>query len=167
MYRLLLKIHNQTGLKYLCKTKTDDYIKYPGSGKYWKWHLKVHGKDISTELLFETEDLEEFKKVAFIESINRDIVKSEEYANLVIENGIDGSDYWTGKKNPHTLERNLKNNPMKPGMTNSTSFKSGKDHRLFGIPRPDVSERNRKDNPMTSEKASRFKRNSKGRFCNE
>ena len=35
MYRLLLKTHNQTGLKYLCKTENEDYINYPGSGKYW------------------------------------------------------------------------------------------------------------------------------------
>src|ERR1022692_974286 len=125
MYRLLLKTHNKTGLKYLCKSEQDDYINYSGSGKYWKPHLKIHGKDIATELLYETGDFERFKDVCYTESIMRNVVKSEEYANLILENGSDGGgggDYWLGK--------------------------GGKDHPLFGRERSDLSERNRKDNPM-------------------
>ena len=106
MYSLLLKTHNKTGLKYLCKTEQDDYKNYHGSGKYWKPHLKIHGKDISTELLFETEYKEEFIKIATDESISRDIVKSEEYANLKMEEGDGGGpgDYCFGKKRPDQSE---------------------------------------------------------------
>src|ERR1017187_7792815 len=100
MYRLLLKIHNKTGLKYLCKTEKDDYINYLGSGTDWKPHLKKYGRDVSTELLFETENFEEFRKVALAESIERDIVNSKEYANLKMEVG-DGGDYWSGKEHPN------------------------------------------------------------------
>ena len=31
-YKLMIKQHNITGLKYLCITKKDDYVKYTGSG---------------------------------------------------------------------------------------------------------------------------------------
>jgi hypothetical protein len=44
---LYIKQHNQTGLKYFGIT-IQDPLKYIGSGSYWKSHLKIHGKDIST-----------------------------------------------------------------------------------------------------------------------
>src|ERR1017187_3186988 len=112
MIRLLLKIHNKTGLKYLCKSERKDWMKYLGSGKYWRRYLKIYGKDISTELLFESENFEEFKKVALKESIKRNIVESKEYANLMIEDGS-GGDYWSGKKRPkHSEKMSDKNNPQ-------------------------------------------------------
>ncbi len=127
MYRLLLKTHNKTGLKYLCKTVKDDWVKYTGSGKYWLNHLREHGRDISTELLYETDDFHRFKDVAIIESIKRDVVNSKEYANLMVEKGDGGfiSAPWLGKKRPNmTGNRNpakrsevrkliSKNNPMR------------------------------------------------------
>jgi hypothetical protein len=51
---LMIKTHQITGLKYLCKRVTTSDVKaisYKGSGKYWKNHLKVHGKNINTEIL--------------------------------------------------------------------------------------------------------------------
>ncbi len=44
----MIKRHKVTGLMYFCKTSTRDPLKYRGSGKYWKAHLKVHGKDVET-----------------------------------------------------------------------------------------------------------------------
>ena len=58
---LYLKIHNQTGYKYLGKTIADPH-KYEGSGKLWKRHINKHGYDVKTKILFQTEDKEEFKK---------------------------------------------------------------------------------------------------------
>ena len=51
---LMVKTHIVTGLKYLCKrvtTSDSKAISYKGSGKYWKNHLKIHGKNINTEIL--------------------------------------------------------------------------------------------------------------------
>lgn len=92
MYRLMVKTHNQTGLKYLCITTKDDYEKYTGSGVYWTRHLKVHGYDFTTEVLYESEDKsEEFIATCKEYSKKFDIVNSKDWANLVIENGNDGS----------------------------------------------------------------------------
>lgn len=37
---LMIKQHEITGLKYLCKTTRKDPLKYNGSGRYWKPHIK-------------------------------------------------------------------------------------------------------------------------------
>jgi len=124
MYKLLLKTHNETKLKYLCSSQQDDYIKYPGSGKYWKLHLKIHGRNITTELLFETENLEEFKKVSINESIKRDIVKSEEYGNLVLE---EGNNAMSNENHPSFGKPRLKETKEK-----ISKKLSGENHPLFG-----------------------------------
>lgn len=91
MIRLLIKTHNKTGLKYLCKTEKTDWESYLGSGKYWRRHLKQHGNDIKTELLFETENKDDFRKFAKQKSIEFDIINSNEWANLVNEEGDGGN----------------------------------------------------------------------------
>ncbi len=83
---LYLKTHNKTGLKYLGKTERDPYT-YQGSGKLWKKHINKHGYDVTTEILFETTDLEEFRKVGLEYSEKLNIVESEEFANLMVEYG--------------------------------------------------------------------------------
>ena len=90
-HKLLIKTHNVTGLKYLCYTKKEDHEQYPGSGKYWKRHLKQHGYDVTTELIFQTEDYSEFKRIAAKKSKEYDVVNSNLWANLRIEEG-DGGD---------------------------------------------------------------------------
>lgn len=91
-YILYLKT-SPHGLKYLGKT-TKDPFKYIGSGKIWLRHLKKHGiltDEIKTEILFETDNLEEFKIKSKEISIKLNIVESEEFANLKVEEG-DGGD---------------------------------------------------------------------------
>jgi hypothetical protein len=39
---LMVKTHNQTSLKYFCKTVKNNPLTYLGSGKYWTRHLKAH-----------------------------------------------------------------------------------------------------------------------------
>ena len=90
---LYLKIHNQTGYKYLGKTIADPH-KYEGSGKLWKRHINKHGYDVKTKILFQTEDKEEFKKVALKFSKDLNIVESKEFANLVPEQGDGGAMSW-------------------------------------------------------------------------
>ena len=89
----MLKTHNKTGLKYLCKTSTIDPNKpfnYNGSGKYWKKHLKKHGYDITTEILKICSSRAELVREGIYYSKLYNIVQSKEFANIVEERGDGG-----------------------------------------------------------------------------
>jgi hypothetical protein len=91
-YFLYLKT-SPLGLKYLGKTIKDPYS-YMGSGKIWKRHIKKHKltiNDIKTEILYQTNDLVDFKRKASDISYKLNIIESKEFANLIIEKG-DGGD---------------------------------------------------------------------------
>ena len=87
MIYLYVKIHNKTGLKYLGKTSAADPHKYIGSGKYWNLHLKKHGYDFSTEIIFESNDPKQIKEQGMYYSKKWDVVKSNHWANLKDEQG--------------------------------------------------------------------------------
>lgn len=98
---LMIKQHNKTGLKYFCKTKNKDPIKYLGSGTVWRRHISKNGKDITTlwcQLFFTEQEIIDY---ATKFSIENNIVEARDesgkkvWANLIIENGIDGG----GNKN--------------------------------------------------------------------
>ena len=74
-YKLMIKTHNLTGLKYLCITKRANWQDYLGSGTRWNRHLKKHGNDISTELLFESDDYSTFVEVCYYYSDLFDVAK--------------------------------------------------------------------------------------------
>jgi len=87
---LYIKQHSITKKKYFGKTTRDPYT-YNGSGKYWCNHIKKHGKEhIVTlwvsELYYDASIVE----VALKFSVDNDIVNSDEWANLIPENGLDG-----------------------------------------------------------------------------
>lgn len=90
IYTIYLKTHNRTGLKYLGYTKQDPY-KYQGSGKHWKRHLKKHGVDVSTQILFTTEHKPEIKQVGEYLSEVYDVVNNNWFANLMVERGDGGA----------------------------------------------------------------------------
>lgn len=92
LYRLYIKT-SPFGLKYLGKT-TKDPFKYIGSGKIWLRHIKKHNlthKDIQTEIIFETTQVNELIKKGREISNEFNIVESPEWANLRPEEG-DGGD---------------------------------------------------------------------------
>jgi uncharacterized membrane protein len=91
IYYLMVKTHRITGLKYLCQTKQSDPYKYTGSGKYWKNHLKVHGKHIDTEILRECITKQELSEWGRHYSELWNIVESSEWANLKPETGQGGN----------------------------------------------------------------------------
>jgi hypothetical protein len=93
MIYLYLKIHNVTGLKYLGKTKCKDPHNYQGSGKYWKRHIKKHGYDVTTEILFQSNDPNEIKEKGLYYSDLYDVVNSNDFANLKEETGNGGWEY--------------------------------------------------------------------------
>ena len=91
MHKLMIKTHNVTGLKYLCYTQKEDHNSYKGSGKHWKNHIKEHGYDVTTEVIFESESYDEFVKCAKEYSSLFDVVSDSSWANLKNEEG-DGGD---------------------------------------------------------------------------
>lgn len=96
MVRLLIKTHDITGLKYLCITTRDDYDTYKGSGVYWKRHLKVHGNDIRTDVLYESKENDaRFKEMCMYYSGLYNIVEDTSWANLMPENGNIANQYFT------------------------------------------------------------------------
>ena len=88
---LYVKTHNTTGLKYFGKTVKPDPYKYKGSGTYWLRHLKIHGSDVTTEILGLFDDKYHIEFYANEFSYINDIVNSADWANLMIENGIHGN----------------------------------------------------------------------------
>lgn len=97
MHYLMLKTHNVTGLKYLCKTSCQNPITYSGSGKVWKRHLRKHGWNFKTEILAECKTKEELKQQGLYYSALWDVVNNNEFANLVPENG-DGGPTMLGRR---------------------------------------------------------------------
>jgi hypothetical protein len=92
IFRLLLKTHNPSGLKYLCVTRRPDWKKYKGSGIYWGNFIKKHGADISTELLYESEGkTEDFIEKCKYYSTMWDVQNNPQFANLIPE---DGNSSW-------------------------------------------------------------------------
>jgi hypothetical protein len=88
---LYIKHHSVTGKLYFGKTTKMDPIKYSGSGKHWKRHIKLHGIDYVETLwyclFYEEEIIREF---AIMCSKQWNIIKGDRWLNIVIEDGING-----------------------------------------------------------------------------
>ena len=104
----MIKTHNITNLKYLCKKSTDDKSKcftYKGSGKYWKKHLKKHGSNITTVIIEECNSKQELTERGIYWSKELNVVLSPKFANLIEERG-DGGPTMLGRQ--ITKEQKLK-----------------------------------------------------------
>ena len=89
---LYVKTHNVTGFKYFGKTTCLQKIhSYKGSGIYWVRHLKKHGSNYQTELLGIWQNKESLIKFAHKFCKEHDIVKSSDWANIVLEEGLQGA----------------------------------------------------------------------------
>lgn len=124
---LYLKRHRDTKLYYFGKTAKCDPVKYNGSGKYWKNHLKKYGKNIETVWYHKFYDIQELINFALAFSEIFDISNSELFANLCEENGLDGGNpgksataktslALKGRKKPKSsidkLKKTLSENPI-------------------------------------------------------
>ena len=97
---LMIKTHNITGLKYLCKTSSDSELKcftYKGSGTYWKKHLNKHGSDISTVIIEECDSKQDLTERGIYWSKKLNVVRSADFANLIEERG-DGGPTMLGRQ---------------------------------------------------------------------
>jgi hypothetical protein len=126
------KRHNKTGLNYFGKTTRDPY-KYVGSGVYWKRHLEKHGKEIETVQVWAFENLQECKYFAVDFSIKNNIVESKDWANFVIENGVDGqSPGFMNSKLSEYNKLNPRTPPSRKGIKDSETTKEKKRQSHLG-----------------------------------
>ena len=102
---LYIKTHTVTGMKYFGKTCSLDRIsRYWGSGKAWKKHLAKNGRSFTTQLVGFYLEKERCRSAAINFSKENNIVNSPEWANLIIENGLNGTEYGC-KKGPRTEQQ--------------------------------------------------------------
>ena len=93
MVALYILEHKETKLKYFGKTSkyfsNEEIMRYGGSGVYWNRHLKKYGKNISVKI-YGIYDFKEVEDIALKFSLENNIIDSKEWANLILENGLDG-----------------------------------------------------------------------------
>ncbi len=81
----------------MCITKRKNWNTYRGSGTRWNNICRKHGYDFTTELLYESDCYTDFlQKVKYYNDLY-DVANSEEFANVIPENGYDSGIY--GKTN--------------------------------------------------------------------
>lgn len=87
---LYIKQHTITNKLYFGKT-TKNPENYLGSGKHWQRHIKKHGKEYVVNLWYQAfEDQNECTNFALEFSDAMNIVESDQWLNLIPENGLDG-----------------------------------------------------------------------------
>lgn len=106
MYYLYVKTHNVIGIKYLGQTSRDPY-KYRGSGKRWTNVLKKYGNDVTTEIILVTEDKDEIAAKGKYYSTLWNVVESNEWANIVPEEGTGGDTSDSPNFKPGIANRDL------------------------------------------------------------
>ena len=144
--------HDITGLQYFCKTtRLHEVQYYKGSGIHWKRHLRKHGRHVTVGVLGLYYDEARCSAAADKFSADNDIVASDQWANLIDENGYSGAPSGdrhpmygkphprTGEKRPYLRERYAgENNPMygKPSPMRGKN-NVGASIKLKGRKRPD------------------------------
>ncbi len=116
--QLYLRKHNVTGMKYLGWSKDPNARNYEDRESVWSKHLKEHGNDYTTEILFESEDPNEVTTRAVGYSIANQIWDNPKFANQMLENARTGSvtKRWRSKEMNAKLaqrEQDIKNDPVK------------------------------------------------------
>jgi hypothetical protein len=127
VYTLYLKTHNKTGLKYLGKTAKTDPHTYTGSGVHWLNHLKKHGYDYYTEILFQSSDTAEFSRVCLEYSDKWSVKESIEFANMKPEDGYDGG-ALPGKDHPLYGRKRPRQSILMTGENNPAKRQEHKDN---------------------------------------
>jgi len=107
---LYIATHNITGLKYFGKTNRyftqEDLQKYyHGSGIKWKQHLIENLDDVTMEI-YGIYNLDEVENKALTFSLINEIVESELWANLILEDGLDAGG-TTGYKHTEETKRKM------------------------------------------------------------
>lgn len=89
---LYVKRCKHCGLKYFGKTIKQNLTRYKGSGKYWMRHIAVHGQNnVETIDSWKFDSQAAATEFALNFSKENCIVESQEWANLIPEDGKDGN----------------------------------------------------------------------------
>ena len=88
---LYIKIQLKTGKRYLGVTYRKDASKYRGSGALWLDYLKKYGNNVRTKILFKSDNIEEFSRVATEVSKRLNVVYSDKYVNIKEETGLNAT----------------------------------------------------------------------------
>jgi hypothetical protein len=136
---LYIKRHSITGMLYFGKTVSKDVNKYKGSGTLWLRIIKKHGKEHVETLWSELfTDIHEMSEFATSFSIAMNIIESDCWANLIIENGLNGgivglkhskdaiekmSKVATGKKRSEESKRNMSKAGLGRKLSEETKMK--------------------------------------------
>jgi hypothetical protein len=118
---LYIKQHNVTGLKYFGKTAAKKPETYKGSGVYWRRHLAAHGNDVTTVWSKLFSNFQELSEYATKFSADNNIVESKDWANLVVETGLDGGAYkgmGKGKSKSESHRKKISESQRKRPVTN-------------------------------------------------
>jgi hypothetical protein len=94
---LYVKQHRITKLKYFGKTIKNPF-KYTGSGKYWQRHIKIYGNFIDTVEVYGFDSQDICTQFALNFSLDNNIVESQYWANLILEDGINAPPSSLGLK---------------------------------------------------------------------
>jgi hypothetical protein len=148
---LYIKQHSITGLKYFGKTTRDPYT-YIGSGRYWKSHINKHGEQFVktiwvSEIFTEPTLLSEF---AIFLSEEFDIVNSPGWANLILENGLDGGQdkgHMLGKILSKEHKQKISESSKGRKLSEETKQKMRKPKTLEHVARAAAAQRGRKQSP--------------------
>jgi hypothetical protein len=109
IYTLYIKTHKKTGLKYFGQTKNDPY-KYKGSGDDWLKHLAKHKNLVTTEIVLQTNSVEERNHWGRYYSSLWNIVEAmDDYGNKIWANKIPETGSGAGR---------AKGSPGNPGAKN-------------------------------------------------
>ena len=122
IYTLYVKIHKDTGLRYLGQTRRNP-TEYSGSGVVWRNHLMEFGNNTHTLVLLQTCDWELLKKTGryyseyFKVTTSVDDYGNRIWANLIPETG-GGSGIFNknSKRTPEQREKIQKNTPRRYGV---------------------------------------------------
>lgn len=95
IYYLYVKIHNKTGMRYLGRTAQKKPSVYLGSGTYWLRHLKKYGNDHRTIIIGRYFDLASLRGAGLYYSKLWDVVASDKWANLCLEDGNNETQGWS------------------------------------------------------------------------
>lgn len=126
---LYIKQHFITKKCYFGKTTCKDPVKYNGSGKHWKRHIKKHGIKFVETLWYKLfTDQVECTRVALLFSEQQDIVKSELWLNQIPENGIDGGGV-KGLKHTSEARAKMMGNKNALGSKSSLGNKNALGHK--------------------------------------
>jgi len=117
---LYIKLHVLTGKLYFgktsCKSRIDNINSYYGSGSYWSDHIKMHGKN-HVVTLWKSDIFYNKEQLLFVSiylSLYYNIVFSDFWANLELEDGLNGSrNPKKGPRGPLSKPRKLKSDEDK------------------------------------------------------